>query len=102
MTGTPGECAKKLEISRSRFYEFLEELKLMGVPVEYNKDMKSYSYSSPGEFKIGFESNFEVISESSMSSIRGGKGRSVFILPQSINNGHDLCYVSNINLDMAI
>lgn len=55
MTGTPEECAEKLEISRSRFYEFLEDLKLLNIPVVYNKHKRSYSYQKPGVFKLGFE-----------------------------------------------
>ena len=102
MTGTPGECAKKLEISRSRFYEFLEELKLMEIPVEYDKEVKSYNYSSPGEFKIGFESKLEVLDDSSLSRITGGSKVNNIIFMRSVNTGHTRDYFSSINLDMAI
>lgn len=72
ITGTPKECAKKLEISRSRFYEFLEDLKLMNVPVEYDKSIKSYTYKKPGAIKIGFEEVNEIGDEQLLSKIRGG------------------------------
>lgn len=55
MTGTPKECAEKLDISRSRFYEFLDDLKLLNVPVVYNKRKRTYTYQKPGMFKFGFE-----------------------------------------------
>ena len=41
MTGTPAQCAEKLKLSRSRFYEFLEDLKLMNIPVAYNPEKKT-------------------------------------------------------------
>ena len=71
ITGTPSECAKKLEISRSRFYEFLDDLKLMEIPVEYHKSRRTYSYTKPGKIKIGFEEKSYSIN-SSLERVVGG------------------------------
>lgn len=73
MTGSPKECAKKLEISRSRFYEFLDDLKLMNVPLEYDRASKSYLYTTPGKIHIGFEENLIDSSGTAVRKINGGK-----------------------------
>ncbi len=72
MTGSPKECAEKLEISRSRFYEFLEDLKLMDIPVEYDKNMRSYTYQVPGKLVIGFEKKTSIIDERTLNQLKGG------------------------------
>ncbi len=55
MTGNPESFAKKLNMSRSSFYEFLEEVKLMGVPVLYNRDRKCYYYEKKGRICFHFQ-----------------------------------------------
>jgi predicted DNA-binding transcriptional regulator YafY len=78
MTGSPKECAKKLEISRSRFYEFLDDLKLMNVPLEYNRASKSYLYTTPGKIHIGFEENLIETSIRALETIKGGQMKQLF------------------------
>ena len=73
ITGTPKECAKKLEISRSRFYEFLEDLKLLDIPVEYDKDLRTYTYKKPGVLKLGFEERHQILEKEGLEDIKGGK-----------------------------
>lgn len=75
ITGTPKECAEKLEISRSRFYEFLEDLKLLDIPVEYNKDLKTYKYKKPGVLKLGFEERNQILEREGLNEIKGGAVR---------------------------
>jgi len=71
MTGTPVQCAKKLKLSRSRFYEFLEDLRLMNIPVAYNPEKKHYEYQAEGKIVFGFVSD-EKLNENEMSKIKGG------------------------------
>ena len=72
ITGSPKECAEKLEISRSRFYEFLEDLKLLNIPVEYNKSQRSYRYVKPGKIVIGFEEFEFESSDRMLHKTKGG------------------------------
>jgi hypothetical protein len=51
-TGTPREFAKKLNISESHLYGFLEELKIMGLPLAYSKTKLTYLYTRPVRFHI--------------------------------------------------
>lgn len=73
MTGSPKECAQKLEISKSRFYEFLEELDILNIPVKYDRNLKSYVYSKSGRLRLGFEEDVKTLDHSQLKSIQGGK-----------------------------
>ena len=54
-TGSPSEFAKKLDIGESTLYEYLNELKVKGAPILYNKYKETYFYEEEGKFKIIFE-----------------------------------------------
>jgi hypothetical protein len=51
-TGTPKEFASKLNISESHLYGFLEELKLLGLPLKYSKVKLTYFYTRPAMLHI--------------------------------------------------
>jgi hypothetical protein len=54
-TGNPKEFADKLHISESHLYVLLEEMKLMGLPVAYNKTKSTYVYTQPVQLHIRIE-----------------------------------------------
>lgn len=54
-TGNPLTFAKRVGISESTLYEYLNELKEMGAPILYNKYKETYFYYENGRFKIIFE-----------------------------------------------
>jgi len=43
-TGNPKEFARKLDISERTLYEQLKYLKMLGLPILYNKSLNSYIY----------------------------------------------------------
>lgn len=51
-TGTPKEFAHKLNISESHLYGFLDELKMMGLPLVYSKTKLTYFYTRPVRLHI--------------------------------------------------
>lgn len=51
-TGAPRLFAKKLGISESYLYGILDEMKVMGLPLSYNKNKLSYIYTSPVRLHI--------------------------------------------------
>lgn len=51
-TGKPETLAKKLNLSVSRVYQIIEELKLMQVPIAYSRTMQSYYYTNEYEVLI--------------------------------------------------
>lgn len=51
-TGKPETLAKKLNLSVSRVYQIIEELKLMEVPIAYSRTIQSYYYTNDYEVLI--------------------------------------------------
>lgn len=51
-TGTPRELARRLQISESRLYQIIEELKNMEVPIEYNRQRQTYYYTYAYEMRL--------------------------------------------------
>jgi hypothetical protein len=55
-TGTPDEMAKKLCISRSTWFEYLNVLRIeLEFPIEYDYLNKTYFYEQEGIFTFGFK-----------------------------------------------
>ncbi len=54
-TGTPGEFANKMGLSRISLLKYIQMLKEMNAPLEYNYDRKSYCYLFPCRLKVGYE-----------------------------------------------
>jgi predicted DNA-binding transcriptional regulator YafY len=51
-TGTPMEFSKRMNISVSRLSRIIEELKLMGAPICYDRKLKTYFYEEPYEIEL--------------------------------------------------
>ncbi len=54
-TGSAAELAQRLELSRSRTYQILAELRELGAPIKYCRFSKSFIYEYPVVLKIGYE-----------------------------------------------
>lgn len=46
-TGTPKELARRLELSESTVYQYINTLKLLGAPLAYDSFRRSYFYERP-------------------------------------------------------
>lgn len=55
-TGTPLECAIRLDISKRQLYNVIELMREFGAPIYYNDIVKSYCYREEVEFYFGFNS----------------------------------------------
>jgi biotin operon repressor len=64
--GTATEVAEKLEISRSTFFRCLDEMRMMGAPIEFDELRSCYRYTVEGSFKFGF------LQKKECKSISGG------------------------------
>ena len=53
-TGTPMEFAQKLNISKSKLYELLGDLKSLGMEVKYNRRQKTFYYADSSKLNIIF------------------------------------------------
>jgi predicted DNA-binding transcriptional regulator YafY len=70
-TGTPNEFAKKIHISRRQLYYIIDDLKIMGAPIQYDAKSKTFYYTDKCEISFSFE--IEVLSEEEISNISGGE-----------------------------
>lgn len=84
MTGNPAVFAKKLKMSRSSFYEFLEEIKGLGIPVAYNRDRKSYYYTQKGRICFHFHELIRPLGSDEVEDSIAGyliKGKNIQFIP---------------------
>jgi len=54
-TGNADEFGEKLGLSRRQVYNIIENLKDMGLEIEYNRQIKSFVYAKPYKVKVLFE-----------------------------------------------
>lgn len=54
-TGTPDQLAFKLHISRRTLFTYIKEMKNIGLPISYSKELQSYIYTKQGVFMAGFK-----------------------------------------------
>jgi predicted DNA-binding transcriptional regulator YafY len=69
-TGTADELAQKLGISRRQLYNYLDEMKVLGVEVEYDRFAKTYRYKGNMRLKISVRA--EMLSPCEAVSVNGG------------------------------
>lgn len=53
-TGNPKSFAKKLGVSKSQLFNYLEELRDRGAEISYNKTLETYIYRKPVEITAVF------------------------------------------------
>ncbi|MDD4922764.1 MAG: helix-turn-helix domain-containing protein [Bacteroidales bacterium] len=51
-TGSPKIFARHLNVSESHLYNILDELRLLGMPLAYNKTSQNYYYTQPVQLLI--------------------------------------------------
>jgi predicted DNA-binding transcriptional regulator YafY len=51
-TGTPGEFARQLGVSRTSLYELIDELRSRGVPIAYSKSARTFFYRQPYDIAV--------------------------------------------------
>ncbi|GHV50121.1 hypothetical protein FACS1894181_10270 [Bacteroidia bacterium] len=51
-TGSPKDFARQLGISERRLYEIIDEMKMLGAPVEYSRKAETYYYTKEVEASI--------------------------------------------------
>jgi len=82
-TGTPKDLASRLNITERTVYRIIKQLKEMGCPVYFNKEIGSYCYEFEGKLTFCFESKIvdnEMINEKN----GGGKTTLSFFLTDSL------------------
>lgn len=69
-TGTLDELANRMNLSRSHMCRVLEDLKLKGAPIVYDRQLATYTYRRKYEIKINVE--FKELTENESININGG------------------------------
>ena len=69
-TGAPENLARRLSISTSRLYVVLDELKLMGAPIEYSRQLQTYYYTQA--FEVNIRADFTVLKSQELMNINAG------------------------------
>ncbi len=70
-TGTPDIFAEKMGVKRSTLFQYLQEMRSMGVDIRYSCCRQSYYYADDRRIKIRLESTFSSVT--SNENIRKGK-----------------------------
>lgn len=91
-TGSPLQLAARLEISERNVYRLLNQLRDMGFPIAYDKQVDAYFYTE----KVRIEISIAVGAEK-LVSIRGGENKEnlFFVLPNFGSTEHELCSAFN-------
>lgn len=53
-TGSPGEFAQKIGVSRSTLFVIISELKQLGAPIIFSREYQSYMYEYSVHLSLGF------------------------------------------------
>lgn len=70
-TGTPEELANRLNLSRRQLYNYIEELKDIGLEVCYSRRYTSFYFENRKKLKIDF--SLEILETEEKLKIDGGK-----------------------------
>ncbi len=70
-TGTPTDLAKRLGVSTSRLYVIIDQLKDMGAPIDYSRQLYSYYYKY--EFSIFISVTVKALDKTNLCMISGGQ-----------------------------
>jgi len=55
--GTPEEIAKRIDLSKSSFYNYMEELKQLGAEIKYCRTCQCFKYTNDFKLKVTIETN---------------------------------------------
>jgi predicted DNA-binding transcriptional regulator YafY len=69
-TGKPEALAKRLNISVSRLYAIIDELRQLGVPILYCRSTCTYYYAY--KYEINIAVNFKPLNQTELKIINGG------------------------------
>lgn len=70
-TGTPEELATRLNLSRRQLYNYIEELKDLGMEIGYSRKYNSFYFDNSKKIEIHF--NLEVLETEDNTKTIGGK-----------------------------
>ena len=92
-TGSPDELASRFNSSKRTICRTIKELKEIGCPIYFSKELNSYCYEYPGKLLI----KFETLDNSGLDKIKGGLSKKIFTMPNNGNETNYICTEKQIN-----
>jgi predicted transcriptional regulator len=92
-TGNLNELANKFDSSKRTISRTIKDLKEIGCPIYFSKELNSYCYEYPGKLII----KFEELDNSELYKIKGGFLKKIFTMPNSGNDANYICTEKRIN-----
>ncbi len=83
-TGTPGELAIRLGVSRRQLFRLLELLRDWEAPLRYSKSLSTYYYD--GSFDLEIKFSIKVITDTESKKIHGGLNKYHRCLEMALSN----------------
>ena len=96
-TGCPEKLSKRLKISKGRLYQLIEELRLLGAPICYSRNLETYFYAN--EFEIIAHLSLKPLNAAELIKTNAG----FTVLEKNINffTHSNFCRVGNANLALS-
>ncbi len=69
-TGSPDSFARKLRLNKRQLFNILEEMRIMGIDIRYDRTRKTYCYC--GDKYLHISCSLKNISDSEAQNIHGG------------------------------
>lgn len=69
-TSTLDYFAERLSISKRKLFNIIDELKIMGAPIYYDNQIKSYRYEK--EYYLNVEINMKLLNKEELSDLNEG------------------------------
>lgn len=74
-TGTPCELAYHFCLSRRQLYNIIEDLKIMGADIKYNRDRSTFYYTNGFDLRLDFHVSF--VNGNNERNIYGGNSNKI-------------------------
>lgn len=94
-TGSASELAEKLNLSRRHVYNYIEELKLLGIPIAYNRNIQSFEYEN--NCKLELSLSVKILTEEETKILVGGLKTDFSHLCNEIAQTNNIFDISNLN-----
>lgn len=70
-TGSPKDLSRRLNISASRLYDIIDDLRLMGAPISYSRPLRTYYYEFAYDIDINI--SFGASKHYELKIVNGGQ-----------------------------
>jgi predicted DNA-binding transcriptional regulator YafY len=73
ITGNAAQLAKRINVSRSKLYEIFDDLKLLGIEIQFDRKLNTFYYAN--NLIIRVNTPIKIITQEEIEMINGGSNR---------------------------